>query len=272
MKKILNILSFLTIISSALLVVSCKKTTINQISNKNDNSSTNKQDKNKQDHSNNEKMGENTKNDSDKMNTEKTLDNDRMNSQSDQPREESTPRNNDSKENDWSRAIKKEILESLKNNNLDNLKTLSNSLVQTKGEALISNNIDKKTLEYKTKLTKFSSELKFDEIKKELISSLEESIKKNKNKQHEHKLLLDQFKDRQLEKQHIGEIIKLIIDIYRSNLLNELYKELDEKIQKEIREFEEIFKRKNKDEIKNKLFDLVDKIVDLEKAFKNISI
>ncbi|BCU84071.1 hypothetical protein MSCb_3070 [Mycoplasma mycoides subsp. mycoides B345/93] len=255
-----------------MLLFLVKKTTINQISDNNNNSSTNKQDKNKQDHSNNEKMGENTKNDSDKINTEKTLDNDRMNNQSDQPREESTPRNNDSKENVWSRGIKKRILESLNSTNLDYLKTLSNSLIQEKEKTLISNNIDKKTLEYKTKLTKFSSELKFDEIKKELISSLEESIKKNKNNQHQHKLLLHQFKDRQLEKQHISEITKLIIDIYRSNLLNELYKELDEKIQKENREFEEIFKRKNKNEIKNKLFDLVDKIVDLQEALKNMSV
>ncbi|TNJ31381.1 hypothetical protein FFR91_02475 [Mycoplasma mycoides subsp. mycoides] len=255
-----------------MLLFLVKKTTINQISDNNNNSSTNKQDKNKQDHSNNEKMGENTKNDSDKINTEKTLDNDRMNNQSDQPREESTPRNNDSKKNVWSRGIKKRILESLNSTNLDYLKTLSNSLIQEKEKTLISNNIDKKTLEYKTKLTKFSSELKFDEIKKELISSLEESIKKNKNNQHQHKLLLHQFKDRQLEKQHISEITKLIIDIYRSNLLNELYKELDEKIQKENREFEEIFKRKNKNEIKNKLFDLVDKIVDLQEALKNMSV
>ncbi|AME13719.1 hypothetical protein MmmBen326_0487 [Mycoplasma mycoides subsp. mycoides] len=107
MKKLLTILSSIAFISFSIVVVSCKKTTINQISDNNNNSSTNKQDKNKQDHSNNEKMGENTKNDSDKINTEKTLDNDRMNNQSDQPREESTPRNNDSKENVWSRGIKK---------------------------------------------------------------------------------------------------------------------------------------------------------------------
>ncbi|KKW61480.1 hypothetical protein [Mycoplasma capricolum] len=272
MKKILNILSFLTIISSALLVVSCKKTTINQISNKNDNSSTNKQDKNKQDHSNNEKMGENAKNDSDKMNTEKTLDNDRMNNQSDQPREESTPRNNGPKENDWSRAIKKEILESLKNNNLDNLKTLLNSLIQTKEETLTSNIIDKKTLEYKNKIIKFSNESNFEEIKKELIDVLENSIKTNKNKQYEHKLLLDQFKDREIEKERIDEIIKVIIDIYKSNLSNELYKELDKQIQKVIKEFEEIFERKNLDELKNKIFDLVNKIVEIEEESKKISI
>ncbi|WP_434343244.1 hypothetical protein V2P32_02925 [Mycoplasma sp. 06067-C1-B144P-99-0482-3] len=271
MKKLLTILSSIAFISFSTVVVSCKKTTINQISD-NNNSSTNKQDKNKQDHSNNEKMGENTKNDSDKMNTEKTLDNDRMNNQSDQPREESTPRNNDSKENVRWREIKKRILESLNSNNLDNLKILSNSLIQEKEETLILNNINKKTLEYKTKLTKFSSELKFDEIKKELISSLEESIKKNNNNKHQHELLLHQFKDRRLEKQHIGEITKLIIDIYRSNLSNKLYKELDEKIQKENREFEEIFKRKSENEIKNKLFDLVDQITKLEEELKNISI
>ncbi|UKS54169.1 hypothetical protein [Mycoplasma feriruminatoris] len=255
MKKGVTILSLITFAFSSMLVVSCKRTESNKGTNYINNVSN---DKHYSSNSREKDSKENNKN-SGLNNTiiEKHLPN-KNDVQSDHP----IQRNNNS---DVLSEEKERVLELLKDlSNKTEITKFAEELI-TKKEYLLGKQIqDKEWFEYSKKIENLFKERKYEKIKEELINLLEEIKGLTSDK----KSIEDKLKtykgwtvDEQLKEGLLLEF-KFFFD---SKFYITQEKKTQEAIKSFLEEINKLISEKNTNELKEKLFKLVDEISQLEK-------
>ncbi|WFQ96046.1 lipoprotein [Mycoplasma feriruminatoris] len=259
MKKSVTILSLIILAFSSLLVVSCRRIESNKNTNHINNISNNK----KNDISNfKEKYGKENNKNSDLNNT--TIEKQSLNKnnmQSDRPIEK-----NDN--TDVLSEEKERILELLKDlGNKTGITELAEELI-TRKEYLLGKQIqDKKWSEYKKKILDLFRRKQYEEIKDELTKLLNESAKIDTNKRTvEDKLKT--YKDISINENLKDGILEEFRYFFEKNFNEKRDKETSDTVKNFIEEINKLISQKNTEELKNKLFKLVDEISQLEKTQK----
>ncbi|QVK06352.1 hypothetical protein [Mycoplasma mycoides] len=278
MKKSLFVLSFLTILSSSILVVSCKN---NNINNNSEHIKDNSESKNKHNNQNNT----NSKNDitiknpinkedqpkhiDDSLNknpeTKKEENNQITNStnqQNDQPTEKEPNPDNLSRE-------KENILSLLKDlNNNQQIKSYVEELITRKEHLISDQNKNKLWTEYNEKISNWFNKKQYEEIKKELLKLLKEVEEISKDKKSiEDKIKA--YKDINVTEDRKDGILIEFKFFFETKFSINQEEKTNSEISKFLKEIEQLIFQKNHGELKNKLFELVDQIEQLEKNNKS---
>ncbi|WFQ93557.1 lipoprotein [Mycoplasma feriruminatoris] len=258
MKKGVTILSLITFAFSSLLVVSCKRTESNKNTNHINNVSN---DKDNIFNSREKDIKESNKN-SDLNNTITEGHSPNKNDmQSDQPIE----RNNNL---DVLSEEKERVLELLKGlGNKSEITKFAEELIN-KREYLLGRQIqDKKWSEYKKKILDLFDTKQYKKIKDELIELLNEAGRNGTNKRTvEDKLKT--YKDISINENLKDGILEEFRYFFEKNFNEKRDKETSDTVKNFIDEINKLISQKNTEELKNKLFKLVDKISQLEKTQK----
>ncbi|QVK07224.1 hypothetical protein [Mycoplasma mycoides] len=241
MKKILSILTSLTVLTSSLLIISCS------------NNSTNMKDDKKQ------KDIKKEDNDS-KDEKNKSIDNNKTIIDNDSFKSDHNKKQPESKEEKISPDIKQKIQEIQKNvdSKQDHLiKNLTSEIVHKYLWNSFVKQTDKKLSELNNKILKLFNESKIDDIKIEINTLLSESFSVNQ-KITEKQEITDLLKEIKIEnkEQIIAKINSLLIKISK----NEFNKE-----QEELRnEINKLLSQKQYEQVKRKLIDVISFSVDLK--------
>ncbi|WP_347938165.1 hypothetical protein VQY18_02430 [Mycoplasma feriruminatoris] len=240
MKKFLTILSFLTTISSSLAVVACKtpmtsikgNDTNNDLSNKENNSDKNKTvDKQKEP---NTKSPNNT-------------------TQSDEPQK--TPEQIEKEGKKFTEKIKEELNAAIKKNDLDKIKEISEAVVSKNLQTTSNIKLNEISTKFNSKIQKWQKNMNLDEIQLEFLTIFNEYIS-GSQKTEAIKKYTQITKDTN---------IKTIIDKLQHLFRESLQTDLEEEYQKVNNDFNNLIKDKKYENLKEKLFDLIDKTIKLEK-------
>ncbi|QVK07220.1 lipoprotein [Mycoplasma mycoides] len=235
MKKILTLLSFITVLSSSIIVVSCKVDKTEQKIKEKENE-TGSKDKDQPSNNSNSSEQELPK---------------------DQP---NTKEDKNEKIDSFAEQIKKEVKEVLD--------TKESSKILESAAGLISKFLQrssqKQSLEQLTnlenKISKLFDESKFDDVKAEITVLFSDSLENsnaNGNEAQKLKELLDK-----VSKENKESILEAIRELLGKKISNEFEQELKTKIN----EINSLLTKKDYDSIKTKLFDIVDKSAKLEKS------
>ncbi|QVJ95835.1 hypothetical protein [Mycoplasma mycoides] len=269
MKKSLIILSSIIPVISTPIVISCTRSQLKDKTTDKNKNTHNKDNKNSKDNSNKTDLNNLDKNNSKKPEPEnKSESNNNSNKsqsneiQKDQPTENNMSLDNLSEEKrrisnlikDWSR--------------IDQIKTIAEELIY-KNQYLSNKN--KKVEEwnkYQNKILSLFKEKKFDQIKEELLKLLKETIEivSNKNsfeeklKTYNNITITDQLKD--------GLLLEFKLFFETKFSINQ-EKETTLIISKFLEEIEQLISERDQTKLKNKLFELVDQIEQLEKNNKS---
>ncbi|CBW54148.1 Hypothetical protein, predicted lipoprotein [Mycoplasma mycoides subsp. capri LC str. 95010] len=238
MKKILTLLSFITALSSSIIVVSCKTDNTNQKIKEKDN-----------------------KNDSNQKPKELEKPNGSLNpSEQVLPKDQPiTKEDKNEKIDSFAEQIKKEVKEVLDTKESSKILGYSASLISK----FLQRSSQKQSLEQLTnlenKISKLFDESKFDDVKTEITVLFSDSLENsnaNGNEAQKLKELLDK-----VSKENKESILEAIRELLGKKISNEFEQELKTKIN----EINSLLTKKDYDSIKTKLFDIVDKSAKLEK-------
>ncbi|UKS54171.1 hypothetical protein [Mycoplasma feriruminatoris] len=237
MKKILTLLSFITVLSSSLVLVSCKTTNGNQSINK--------------------------KIDVNKEGKEKSNSNEQE-LPKDEPDDKSTDAIEEKKEktDGFASKLKKELVDHLDKKEKQTIMELASKLfaryLQKSNEHKLPNDLSN----LESKISKLFEEEKYDEIKGELTVLFSEGFNKENNFSSDQvsrkiKDLLDKVEKKNKE---------LILEEIKNLFEKKASKELEEELKSKTNEINSLLSKEQYESVKNKLFDLIDKIANLEKT------
>ncbi|QVK03132.1 lipoprotein [Mycoplasma mycoides] len=236
MKKILTLLSFITVLSSSLIVVSCKVDKTEQKIKEKEN-----------------------KADSNKKETDKPSNNSNSSEQELPKDQANTKEQKNEKIDDFAEQIKKEVKEVLDTKESSKILGYSAGLISK----FLQKSSQKQSLEQLTnlenKISKLFDESKFDDVKAEITVLFSDSLENsnaNGNEAQKLKELLDK-----VSKENKESILEDIRELLGKKISNEYEQELKTKIN----EINSLLTKKDYDSIKTKLFDIVDKSAKLEK-------
>ncbi|QVJ95832.1 lipoprotein [Mycoplasma mycoides] len=237
MKKILTLLSFITALSSSIIVVSCKV-------DKTEQKIKEKENENKTDSKEIDKPNNNLKPSDQEL-------------PKDQP---NTKEEKNEKIDDFAEKIKKEVKEILD--------TKESSKILESAAGLISKFLQrssqKQSLEQLTnlenKISKLFDESKFDDVKTEITLLFSDSLENSNANDIEVKKLKELLD--KVSKENKKTILETTIELLGKKISNEFEQELKTRIN----EINSLLTKKDYDSIKTKLFDIVDKSAQLEKS------
>ncbi|UZK63909.1 lipoprotein [Mycoplasma mycoides subsp. capri] len=234
MKKIIPMLSFITVLSSSLIVVSCKTDNTNQKIKEKDNKTETKEIEQKTPNSNSNP-------------SQKDL-------SKDQP---ITKEQKDEKIDDFAEKIKKEIEENISKKNKEKIKDYASGIIDKMLKTSFQKDGQKRILELEEKISKLFTESNFDQIKTEINLLFSEAYENN-----------DLFSEN--VKKKITDILskvdkknkKDISEIVNELLAKILEKQFNEESKKRSSEIEKLLNSDSFDKIKEKLFDWIKKIAE----------
>ncbi|QVK06350.1 lipoprotein [Mycoplasma mycoides] len=236
MKKIIPILSFITALSSSLIVVSCKTDNNNQKIKEKEN-----------------ETGSNKKEIETPNNNSNPSERDLL---KDQP---INKEQKDEKTNNFADKFKKDIKDLLDKKDDSKIKDYAKDLItkylQKSSEKQLLNN----WFDLEKKIKKWFDESKLDYIKKEITILFSESFNTSSNNQESRKIkdLLDK-----VTKENKSGILEEVRNLFGKKVS----KELEEELKVKIDEVNNLLSKMQYDTIKSKLFDIVDKTAELEKS------
>ncbi|QVK02333.1 hypothetical protein I7636_01875 [Mycoplasma mycoides subsp. capri] len=243
MKKILSILTSLTVLTSSLLIISCSNNITNM-----------KYDKKQKDIKKEDNDSKDEKN--------KSIDNNKTIIDNDSFKSDHNKKQPESKEEKISPDIKQKIQEIQKNVDSKQehlIKNLTSEIVHKYLWNSFVKQTDKKLLELNNKILKLFNESKIDDIKIEINTLLSESFSVNqKIIEKEKQEITDLLKDIKIEnkEQIIAKINSLLIKI-STNKFNKEQQQLTNEINK-------LLSQKQYEQVKRKLIDLISFSVDLK--------
>ncbi|QVK03133.1 lipoprotein [Mycoplasma mycoides] len=231
MKKIIPILSFITALSSSLIVVSCKIDNTNQKIKEKDNKTESKETETKRPNSNSNS-------------NEKEL-------QKDQP---ITKEQKDEKIDTFAEKIKKEIEENISKKDKEKIKNYAAGIIDKMLKTSFQKDGQKRILELEEKISRLFTESNFDQIKTEINLLFSEAYEKSDlSSENVKKKITDILsKVDKKNKQDISEIVN-------DSLAKILEKQFNEESKKKISEIEELLNGDSLDKLKEKLFDWIKK-------------
>ncbi|ACU78876.1 putative liporotein [synthetic Mycoplasma mycoides JCVI-syn1.0] len=237
MKKILTLLSFITVLSSSLIVVSCKTDNTNQKIKEKEN-----------------------KTDSNKKETE-TPNNNLNPSEKELPKDQpNTKEDKNEKIDDFAEKIKKELKEVLDTKESSKILESASGLISK----FLQRSSQKQSLEQLTnlenKISKLFDESKFDDVKTEITLLFSNSLENSNANDIEVKKLKELLD--KVSKENKKVILETTIELLGKKISNEFEQELKTRIN----EINSLLTKKDYDSIKTKLFDIVDKSAKLEKS------
>ncbi|QVK02334.1 hypothetical protein I7636_01880 [Mycoplasma mycoides subsp. capri] len=269
MKKSLIILSSIIPVISTRIVISCTRSQLkdkttdknkntNKKDNKNSKDNSNKTDLNNLDKNNSRKPEQKNKSESN-HNSNKSQSNE---IQKDQPTENNMSLDNLSEEK---RRISNLLNDLTK---IDQIKAIAEELIYKKQDLTSQKVKDEEWKKYQEKILSLFKEKKFDQVKEELLKLLKETIEivsnkksfEEKLKTYENIEINDQLKD--------GLLLEFKLFFETKFSINQ-EKETTLIISKFLEQIEQLISQKNHSELKNKLFELVDQIEQLEKNNKS---
>ncbi|MDP4040067.1 lipoprotein [Mycoplasma mycoides] len=235
MKKILTLLSFITALSSSLIVISCKTDNTSQKI---------KEKENKTDSKETDKPSNNSNS------SEQELPKDQPNTKEDK----------NEKIDSFAEQIKKEVKEVLDTKESSKILEYSASLISKFLQRSSQKQSLKQLTNLESKISKLFDESKFDDVKTEITVLFSDSLENsnaNGNEAQKLKELLDK-----VSKENKESILEAIRELLGKKISNEFEQELKTKIN----EINSLLTKKDYDRIKTKLFDIVDKSAKLEKS------
>ncbi|QVK02331.1 lipoprotein [Mycoplasma mycoides subsp. capri] len=234
MKKILTLLSFITVLSSSIIVVSCKVDKIEQKI---------KEKENKTDSKEKDKPSNNSNS------SEQEL-------PKDQP---TTKKEKDEKIDTFAEKIKKEIKEILDKKDNSKILEYASGLISKFLQRSSQKQSFEKLTSLESKISKLFDKSDFNEIKKQIILLFSDSLENNNaigNEGQKLKQLLDKV---------TKENKNLILETTRDLLGKKISNEFEQELKARINEINSLLTEKKYNSVKTKLFDMVDKSAKLEK-------
>ncbi|ACU78556.1 hypothetical protein [Mycoplasma mycoides] len=280
MKKSLFALSFLTILSSSVLVVSCRN---NKVYSNSEHIKDNSESKNKHNNQNNtdsknditiknpinkedqpKHIDENSnKNPETKKEENDQIDNSR-NQQNDQPTEKEPNSDGLEKEKERVTSLLKDLSKT------SEIKYLGEELIFTKQDLYSQKIKNEEWRKYKQRILKLFEEKKFNDVKEELLKLLKELLDIVQNKRpFEEKQKT--YKDITINESLKDSILVELRFLFETKFSINQKKEADEVINKFNEEIEKLINNKNVKELEKKLIDLIKENKKLEIELKDIS-
>ncbi|WP_347938167.1 lipoprotein [Mycoplasma feriruminatoris] len=241
MKKFLTILSFLTTLSSSLVVVACK---------------TDKTDQKINEHN----KIDNKENDSNSNPKELEKPNNNLNmSEQDLPKDQ--PNNKEEKNekiDEFAGEIKKEIEELLNKKEKSKILDYASSLISKFLQSSSQKQLLEELNNLESEISKLFDESKIEDIKAKIALLFSESLDNSTNGNEAQKL-------KQLLDKVTKENKELILETTRDLLGKKISNEFDQELKTRINEVNSLLEKKDYNGVKTKLFDIVDKSAKLEK-------
>lgn len=267
MKKSLFILGSIISLISTSFVISCTKTTIenktlDKTKDMHENNNKDLKDNNKFDLDIDKNKPENPEPENKSESNHNSSDNHSNKMQNDEPTENNMNLDSLSEE-------KKRISNLLKDlTKIDQIKTIAEELIYRKQYLINKKNKVEEWNKYQNKILSLFKEKKFDQVKEELLKLLKETIEIVSNKK--------SFEEKIKTYENIGITVELkdglLLEFklfFETKFSINQEKETTLTISKFLEEIEQLISQKNHSELKNKLFELVDQIEQLEKNNKS---
>ncbi|WFQ96048.1 lipoprotein [Mycoplasma feriruminatoris] len=246
MKKNLTFLSFITVLSSSIVLVSCKTSNSNQNINK-------KIDENKKEERNSSPINE----EKEKINpNEEELPKDEPDNKSANTREDKKE-----KTDSFASKLKKELEDHLNKKEKQSIMEFASKLFYRYLQKSNENNLLKDLLELENKISKLFDDDKYDEIKQELTVLFSEGFNKVTDSSEQLSKKIKGLLDK-VTRGNKDSILEEIKDLFEKKVS----KEFEEELKNKTNEINGLLSKEQYESVRNKLFDLIDEIANLEKT------
>ncbi|WFQ93559.1 lipoprotein [Mycoplasma feriruminatoris] len=243
MKKILTLLSFITVLSSSFVLVSCKISNTNQ--------------------SINNKIDETKKEEEKSPSTKEKTNSDEQELPKDEPDSKSFDTIEEKKEKTdiFARGLKKELEDLLNKKEKESIMGFASKIISTYLQKSNQNKLFKDLSDLENEISKLFEDSNYDEIKTKLTVLFSEGYNSENDSSGKESKKIKDLLDK-VEKKNKNSILEEMKDLFEKKVS----KESEEESKNKTTKINNLLSKEQYDSVKNELFGLIDIITNLEKA------